>query len=193
MNRILIVLTVTGTLLLPNPGALAQSKGHRTGPPAGAGSSVTQGIFGSISQVGVITVPPVIPMAALIAIPTAPGLAGTAPGLSGGNPGHGGSPPGQIGTSPGLFGNAPGQIGSSPGHSGNAPGQIGTAKNRAGPPSNSFGHSRGKNGSASGSGNNTTDNGSPSDSGATQAEQQAAGGQFAEAKQVSWHLIPSCK
>lgn len=179
MNRILIVLTVAGTLWLPNASALAQSKGHKAGPPAGAGSSVTQGIFGSISQVGVISVPLVIPMAALIAIPTAPGLAGTAPGLSGGNPGHGGSPPGQIGTSPG--------------HSGNAPGQSGIAKNHSGPSSNSFGNSHGKKGSASGSADSTTNNGLPSDSSATQAEQQAASGKLAEAKQVSWHLIPSCQ
>ena len=172
MNQVVIVLTVAGALWLPNAGALAQSKGQGAGPPAGAGSSVTHGVFGSISKVGVISMPSAIPAAALIAVPAAPGLAGIAPGLSGGNPGHGGSAPGLAGTSPGR--------------SGNAPGQSGTATSQAGPSSNSSGNSPGQNGSASGSGGSTTGNGSPSDSGATQVEQQAVGGQPAGAKRIPY-------
>lgn len=145
MNRVLIVLTVAGTLWLPNASALAESKSHKAGPPAGAGSSVTHGVFGSISQFRGISMPPAIPAAALIAVSAAPGLAGTAPGLSGGNPGHGGSAPGLSGGNPGHGGSARGQAGNSPEHSGDAPGQSG---------------------SASGSGGRTNGNDSPSDAGA---------------------------
>lgn len=144
MNRVFIVLTVAGTLWLPNASALAESKSHRAGPPAGAGSSVTHGVFGSIPHFRGISMPPAIPAAALIAVSAAPGLAGTAPGLSGGNPGHGDSAPGLSGGNPGHGGSARGQAGTSQGHSGDAPGQSG---------------------SASGSGE-TAGNGSPSDVGA---------------------------
>ncbi len=142
MNRVLTVITVAGTLWLPNASAFAQSKGHRAGPPAGAGSSVTHGVFGSISQVGVINMPQAIPVAARIAVSAAPGLAGTAPGLSGGNPGHGGSAPGLSSGNPGHGGSARGKAGTTKGHFGDAPGQSG---------------------SASGSGGMTAGNDSPSD------------------------------
>ncbi len=145
MNRVLIVLTVVGTLGLSNASALAQSKGHRAGPPAGAGSSVTHGVFGLISQVGVINMLPAIPAAARIAVSAAPGLGGTAHGLSGGNPGHGGSAPKLSSGNPGHGVSARGQAGASPDHSGDAPGQSG---------------------SASGSGGKTAGNDSPSDAGA---------------------------
>ncbi len=178
MNQVVIVLTVAGTLWLQNASALAQSKGQGAGPPAGAGSSVTHGVFGSIPRVGVISVLSVIPATALIAVRAAPGLAGTAPGLSGGNPGHGDSAPGQAGTSPGR--------------SGNAHGQSGTATSHARPSSNRSGNSSGRDGSSSDSGGSTTGNVASSDSGATQVAQQDGGGQPAEAKRVSLHLIPSC-
>ncbi len=185
MNRVVIVLTVAGTFWLPNASALAQSKGQGAGPPAGAGSSATHGMFGSISKVGVISVPPAIPAS----IPSTPA---TPPGFASAPPGLGNRAPGLAATAPGMSGSAPGRAGTSPGHSGNAPGQSGTATSQSGSSSSSSGNNPGQGGSASGSGDGTTGNDSPSSSGATQVAQQAAGGQPAEAKRVSLHSIPSC-